>query len=438
MKKFSGPLLTILFLFLPAISLAATTTEIPRFTKNDKILILAAHPDDETLGCGGIIQKALKAGAKVKLVLFTNGDNNEPAFIIYEKRLTFRKGEFIHMGEVRRKETISAMNYLGLSAGDVIFLGYPDFGTMQIFTSYWATTKPFKSFFTRTSKVPYPECLSQGAPYVGESILSDLKKVLHDFRPTKIFLSHPADTNGDHKAQYLFLRVALWDMKKEAATIETFPYIIHVYGWPEPRGYHPELGLEAPKKVEGVAWRVLPLTAEEIEKKHTAISYYKSQIEYNPSYLFTFDRKNELFGDYPIIELKRLAPSPGKIEWVGGNTPGSMSYGSDNLNFYIKFNLKNLYDKDAGLSAYVFGYSGKTAFASMPKLRVIIGTFGLRIKDKKNVIVVPGGDLSYEGNSVIVKVPFGAIGNPDYIVTSSRGLSLSYNSAAWRIIKLIR
>ncbi len=146
-----------------------------RLTKEDRILILSAHPDDEAIGCAGIIQEALDKEAKVKVAYLTNGDHNQLAFIVYEKRLVFRKGEFIHMGEVRRKEAVRAMSSLGLSLEDIIFLGYPDFGTFVMFTRYWKSSKPFKSLLTRINKVPYPENFSFGASYVAENILSDIK-----------------------------------------------------------------------------------------------------------------------------------------------------------------------------------------------------------------------------------------------------------------------
>ena len=41
-----------------------------------RILILAPHPDDESLGTGGLIQQALAAGAALRVLFITDGDNN--------------------------------------------------------------------------------------------------------------------------------------------------------------------------------------------------------------------------------------------------------------------------------------------------------------------------------------------------------------------------
>ena len=52
---------------------------------SDRILILAPHPDDEVLGCGGIIQKSVAMKRPVHVVYLTYGDNNEWSFLIYRK-----------------------------------------------------------------------------------------------------------------------------------------------------------------------------------------------------------------------------------------------------------------------------------------------------------------------------------------------------------------
>ena len=43
------------------------------FKRNDKVLIIAAHPDDEVIGCGGVILKAINIGAKVSVLFLGEG-----------------------------------------------------------------------------------------------------------------------------------------------------------------------------------------------------------------------------------------------------------------------------------------------------------------------------------------------------------------------------
>ena len=46
--------------------------EISKSKKNNKILIIAAHPDDEILGCGGLIAK-YRSKSKIQTVFLTDG-----------------------------------------------------------------------------------------------------------------------------------------------------------------------------------------------------------------------------------------------------------------------------------------------------------------------------------------------------------------------------
>ena len=40
---------------------------------NKNILVVVAHPDDETIGCGGVIRKHIEEGHNVYCIAFTNG-----------------------------------------------------------------------------------------------------------------------------------------------------------------------------------------------------------------------------------------------------------------------------------------------------------------------------------------------------------------------------
>lgn len=48
------------------------------FTQGTKLVVLAAHPDDETLGAGGLIHQAVKMGIEVTVLACTSGEASHP------------------------------------------------------------------------------------------------------------------------------------------------------------------------------------------------------------------------------------------------------------------------------------------------------------------------------------------------------------------------
>ena len=52
--------------------------------KNKNVLVIVAHADDETLGCGGTIQKLKKLGYQVYVMIFTDGVSSR-------KKKTFKR-----------------------------------------------------------------------------------------------------------------------------------------------------------------------------------------------------------------------------------------------------------------------------------------------------------------------------------------------------------
>jgi LmbE family N-acetylglucosaminyl deacetylase len=77
-------------------------------------LVLAPHPDDETLGCGGTIIKKKMAGAKIRVVFTTDGRHAQD--LIPEE----------HLKNIRTREVLAATHSLGLDEKDVIFLEFED------------------------------------------------------------------------------------------------------------------------------------------------------------------------------------------------------------------------------------------------------------------------------------------------------------------------
>ena len=76
----------------------------------EKILVICAHPDDETLGLGGTISLHSKNGDKVNVLILTDG---ESAGTKSKKKIL-----------LRRKQSEKACSILGIK--NVEFLNYPD------------------------------------------------------------------------------------------------------------------------------------------------------------------------------------------------------------------------------------------------------------------------------------------------------------------------
>jgi LmbE family N-acetylglucosaminyl deacetylase len=79
-----------------------------------RVLVVAAHPDDLETACGGTIALLIQKGIEVSLLLGTDGDigTHDPT---YTREV---------LAAVRHQETVAAARLLGLR--DVIFLGHHD------------------------------------------------------------------------------------------------------------------------------------------------------------------------------------------------------------------------------------------------------------------------------------------------------------------------
>ncbi|MFI5615605.1 PIG-L family deacetylase [Amycolatopsis sp. NPDC051903] len=87
-----------------------------------RALVVAAHPDDETLGAGGLVQHLHAAGTAVTLVVATDGEAAFPAADADERR---------RLGRARREELVRALAAQGLSEVEPIWLGLPDSGLAE-------------------------------------------------------------------------------------------------------------------------------------------------------------------------------------------------------------------------------------------------------------------------------------------------------------------
>ena len=92
-----------------------------RDVSNGRILLVHAHPDDETIGNGATMAAYVAAGADVTLVTCTRGEEGE---VLVPALAHLAASESDQLGPYRVGELARALNHLGVS--DHLFLGAPD------------------------------------------------------------------------------------------------------------------------------------------------------------------------------------------------------------------------------------------------------------------------------------------------------------------------
>lgn len=82
----------------------------------DELVVVAAHPDDETLGAAGLIRRVHSGGGRITVVVATDGEASHPNSMSHTRS---------DLRSIRRVEVSRAVHALAPGAG-VHFLGLPD------------------------------------------------------------------------------------------------------------------------------------------------------------------------------------------------------------------------------------------------------------------------------------------------------------------------
>lgn len=118
---------------------------------NKRVLILAAHPDDEVLGCGGAILKHVKSGDQVHIIFLADGETS---------RMGVRQGAL----KQRRKATDLACKILGVKSYH--FIDFPD---------------------NRLDSIPLLD------------VVQKVEKLFSKINPSIVYTHHYGDLNIDHR-----------------------------------------------------------------------------------------------------------------------------------------------------------------------------------------------------------------------------------------------
>ena len=285
---------------------------------HERLLVIAPHPDDETIGAGGLIQRVLERGGTVRVVLVTAGDAYVEAVTRETHNPRPRAADFVALGERRIKESRAAMRNLDHDRVRLQLLGFPDGGLDALLRAHWARRDPERSATTGASDPPYDaEAVDPSVPYDGADLRRELAGLIRRAPPTLVALPDPLDQHPDHRAAGIFGLLAVGDWQARRARTATpgddatggpriFAYLVHWPDWPP--------GAEAERVAEGDAKKPLArpvdfprhglgpvslqLTERERLNKRAAMERYATQQAVMPRMLAAFVR-----GAEPFVQL---------------------------------------------------------------------------------------------------------------------------------------
>ncbi|MBR2524191.1 MAG: PIG-L family deacetylase [Clostridiales bacterium] len=268
-------------------------------------LIVAPHEDDEILAFAGTIQQMIADGDIVRIVFLTNGD-------YFGKEL----------GPIRIAESLNALEMLGVSKDNVIFMGYGDALIGALYSAgYTDDIYEARSGSTGTSADPSNGILDyhlanvgEAAAYSGNNIRSDLKDIITTIRPDTVFTTSDSEWHPDHQAAYWLVDETISGLVDE---LDYHPVLCQsvVHGetadWPEVLEYTGDnepvienFTMPFPSGNSSLDWEQavhITLTDEQVMNKYEAIGEFTSQNEGgenyngNSSFNYAFCKRDEFY-----------------------------------------------------------------------------------------------------------------------------------------------
>ncbi len=185
--------------------------------------MVAPHPDDETLGCGGAIALLRSRHCRMSVLVISDGTMSHPRSRKYPPPV---------LQQLRQQETLEALKILGVDAATVTFLRLPDGAISTLAT------------------------LEDNQAACGAYLKATL--------PKTIFLPWRSDPHPDHQATWRLIHAAI-------AYLPFIPRLIEypIWDWDaEQRG-------DSPDANQIVGWRLDIESVLSVKKQ--AIAAYRSQ-----------------------------------------------------------------------------------------------------------------------------------------------------------------
>jgi LmbE family N-acetylglucosaminyl deacetylase len=218
------------------------------------VLVIAPHPDDESLGCGGTIALLRERGQLVHVLFVSDGTMSHPNSPSYPAE---------RLGPIREAEALAALHILTVPPEQATFMRQKD------------------------SQVATPD-----HPGFADAVAA-LQTLLDTVQPDTVLVPWRRDPHRDHRASWQQLAAALDQRPARPRVLE---YLIWLW----------ELGNEAdmPGTDEMTVWSV-PIQSV-MAQRDRAIAAHRSQVTrmidddptgfyLSPALLTHFDRPHELF-----------------------------------------------------------------------------------------------------------------------------------------------
>jgi len=230
-----------------------------------RVMIIAPHPDDESLGCGGLIAHLRAQQAEVWILFLTTGEASHPNSKKYPPN---------RLGALRKTEAIKACKILGVEEDHLFFFNAGD-GKLSTYLE------------------------------ADDSLTNRLQEIFQKIQPNTVFKPWRRDHHIDHVAASELVRKAT-----EGMPIELAEYPIWLWKKSKPGDW--------PEKKEILPFR-LPIS-DVMETKMAAIKVHISQmtglIDDDPEgFLFTDDLLEPFLGEFEYFFFQNKAKPAVSMEY---------------------------------------------------------------------------------------------------------------------------
>jgi LmbE family N-acetylglucosaminyl deacetylase len=171
--------------------------KLPFLHSRARVMMFAPHPDDEALAAGVFLQRAVAAGAAIRIVYGTDGEKNCWPQRVLERKVHIRERDRSRWGARRRAEAIDALRILNIDSASVEFLSLPDQGVTDLLLDGCRET------------------------------IRRLAGTIIDWQPTHLLVPSTSDTHPDHSGLAVLLRIVFDNFLPSQHGISRLHYLIH-------------------------------------------------------------------------------------------------------------------------------------------------------------------------------------------------------------------